>query len=86
MGSVVGVSFDSVEDNRAFAEKYDFPYPLLCDTDRAMSLAYGATVEGGKPYPDRISYIVDEQGVIAHAEEVGDINAHVQDVIARMQA
>jgi peroxiredoxin Q/BCP len=39
---VLGVSFDSVEENRAFTEKCDFPYALLCDTDRAIGLAYSA--------------------------------------------
>jgi hypothetical protein len=28
---ILGIRFDSVEDNRKFAEKYQFNFPLLCD-------------------------------------------------------
>ena len=39
---VLGISFDSVEENRAFAEKFDYPFRLLCDTERTVGMAYGA--------------------------------------------
>jgi len=41
---ILGASFDNVEDNRKFAEKFKFPFPLLCDTDRKIGLAYGAAL------------------------------------------
>ncbi len=31
---ILGASFDTPEENKAFAEKFDFPFPLLCDTKR----------------------------------------------------
>ena len=39
---VLGISFDTVDENRAFAEKFEFPYRLLCDVDRSVGIAYGA--------------------------------------------
>lgn len=64
---VLGVSFDSVEDNRAFAKKFDFPYRLLCDTDRSLGLAYGAARTADEGYAKRISYLIDEAGKILKA-------------------
>lgn len=82
---VLGVSFDTVAENRAFAEKYAFPYRLLCDTDRTLSLAYGATVSAKAKYPDRISYVIDRDGMIEWAEKVSDIEAHVPAALARLK-
>lgn len=64
---VIGVSFDTVEENRRFAEKFDFPFPLLCDTDRTIGLAYGAADSPKEEYARRIAYVIDEEGKIAQA-------------------
>jgi peroxiredoxin Q/BCP len=58
------VSFDGVEANAAFAKKFDFPYKLLCDTDRELGLAYGACKDATAGYANRISYLLDEQGKV----------------------
>ena len=62
---ILGASFDSPEENKAFKDKFDFPYDLLCDTDRAMGLAYGAAGDAGASHPARISYLIDPEGKIA---------------------
>ena len=64
---MIGVSFDSIEENRRFAEKFDFPFPLLCDTKRTIGLAYGAADSPKDEYARRIAYVIDEQGKIAQA-------------------
>ncbi len=71
-------------DNKAFADKFDFNYPLLCDTSKAMSVAYGACADDGAKYPDRITYIIDAHGKIEHAEKVSDIKEHVPAAMARL--
>jgi peroxiredoxin Q/BCP len=58
------VSFDTVEQNAAFAKKFDFPFRLLCDTDRKVGMAYGACTDPKAGYASRISYLIDEQGKI----------------------
>jgi len=63
----VGISFDDVAANAAFAKKFDFPFKLLCDTDRKIGLAYGACTDATAGYASRISYLIDEQGEIAVA-------------------
>jgi thioredoxin-dependent peroxiredoxin len=64
---VLGVSFDTVEENRAFAEKFSFPFPLLCDTERKIGVAYGAADSPKDGYARRIAYVIDESGKIAQA-------------------
>ena len=64
---MIGVSFDSVEENRRFAQKFDFPFPLLCDTDRRIGIAYGAADSAKDEYARRIAYVIDENGRIAEA-------------------
>jgi peroxiredoxin Q/BCP len=64
---VIGVSFDSVEENRQFAEKFNFPFPLLCDTEKKIGMAYGAADSPKDEYARRIAYVIDENGRIAQA-------------------
>jgi peroxiredoxin Q/BCP len=77
---VLGVSFDDVEDNAAFAKKFQFPFPLLCDTERAAGMAYGACDNAKAKTASRISYLIDEQGRIARVYpqvKPGEHPAHV---------
>ena len=62
---VLGASFDSVEDNAAFARKYDFNFPLLCDIERTLGMAYGACNNPQARHAARISVLIDESGKIA---------------------
>jgi peroxiredoxin Q/BCP len=64
---VCGISFDSVAENAAFASKFNYPFDLLCDTQRAVGLAYGACDAADEQYARRITYLIDKQGVIARA-------------------
>ena len=67
------MSFDTEEENRAFAEKFDFPYRLLCDTRREIGMAYGACDSPTDQYAKRITYVIGPDGLIAQA--VGQVNA-----------
>jgi len=71
-----------VQENAAFAAKFSFPYPLLCDTKREIGLAYGAcdTPEAGNPR--RISYVIGPEGRIEHAFPKVDAKTHPAAVLA----
>jgi peroxiredoxin Q/BCP len=58
------VSFDTVEDNAAFAKKFRFPFPLLCDTSRQIGMAYGACNSTDAEYANRITYVIDQRGKV----------------------
>lgn len=81
---IFGVSFDTEEENRAFAEKFNFPYKLLCDTDRKIGLAYGACDAASAQYAKRITYVIDPQGRISQA--IAQVNAreHPEELLAKI--
>ena len=69
---VLGVSKDTVESHRKFAEKYGLPYILLADPEKEVHMLYdvwkeknmyGKTVMGTV----RTTYLIDEDGVIVKA-------------------
>lgn len=64
---ILGVSPDSVEMHATWAEELGgISYPLLSDSDRAMSRAYDVLDSKGD-LPLRATFIVDPQGIIAYA-------------------
>lgn len=76
------MSFDTVAENAAFAAKFDFPYPLLCDTERTIGLAYGACDDSGASHARRISYVIGPDGRIAHRFDKVDPKTHPAEVLA----
>jgi peroxiredoxin Q/BCP len=65
-----------VEGNAKFAEKFHFQFPLLCDTDRSIGLAYGAAESPKDEYAKRIAYVIDENGKIAQAHAKVDARSY----------
>ena len=79
---VVGVSFDTPKDNAAFAGKHQFGFPLLSDSDHAVALAYGACSGPDARYPDRVSFLIDEHGIIEKVYDQVDPRDHPARVLA----
>jgi peroxiredoxin Q/BCP len=73
-----------VEANAAFAKKNDFRFPLLSDLDRSVALAYGACQDLKAAWPDRVSFLVDEQGQIARIYDRVDPRDHPASVLAEI--
>ena len=80
---IFGVSLDNENDNKAFAEKFSFPYPLLCDVDREVALSYQAVSSKGDQYAARISYVIGEDGKILESIENVDTKNHSNDLCSR---
>ncbi len=78
---ILGVSFDTVEENRAFAEKFRFPFRLLCDTQREIGIAYGACDTAKDGYARRISYVIGPAGAIVHVFPKVDAKSHPREVL-----
>jgi len=75
-----------VAENAAFAQKFSFPFPLLCDTTRAVGLAYGACDEAKAGYARRISYVIDENGKILKTYDSVTPRSHPAEVLADLTA
>jgi peroxiredoxin Q/BCP len=86
------VSPDEPSANRAFAEKFKFPFPLLSDPSKRMMTAYGA-------YGEKMMYGIRKQGVIRstvwigpdsvvkkHWRKVPDAAEHPAKVLEALQA
>ncbi len=85
---VLGASFDTPEDNRAFAEKYGYRGTLLSDIDHAVGRAYETLRAPEEPTPEyakRRTYLIDPDGVIRAAFRVTDIKSHPQEVLDRLR-
>tara|TARA_Y100000588_G_scaffold115339_1_gene126436 strand:+ start:458 stop:895 length:438 start_codon:yes stop_codon:yes gene_type:complete len=80
---IFGVSLDNENDNKAFAEKFSFPYPLLCDVDREVALSYQAVSSKEDQYAARISYVIGEDGKILESIENVDTKNHSNDLCSR---
>lgn len=67
---ILGVSADSAKAQAKFKEKYEFPFPLLADEDKAVIQAFGVWGPKkfmGKEYDGihRTTFIIDETGIIS---------------------
>ncbi|MDQ0645937.1 peroxiredoxin Q/BCP [Microbacterium natoriense] len=85
--AVIGVSPDSVDEIRAFADAEALTFPLLADSDAAVAKAWG--VWGEKTVGDRTfdgvirsTFVLDGDGVVQRAEYGVDADGHV----ARLRA
>jgi peroxiredoxin Q/BCP len=79
---VIGVRFNSPEENAAFAKKHGFNFPLLSDAERTTAIAYGACENAKARYADRVSFLIDEHGVIARVYDKVNPRDHAARILA----
>jgi thioredoxin-dependent peroxiredoxin len=81
---ILGVSFDTVEENKAFAEKFAFPYKLLSDTNRQMGMNYGAASAPDAGYAQRVAYLIGPDGTVRHVWPKADPKSFAQQALAQL--
>ncbi|MBK8099413.1 MAG: redoxin domain-containing protein [Planctomycetes bacterium] len=82
---VLGASFDSKEANGKFRAKYEFPFPLLCDTEQKLAKAYGAE-QADKPYPARAAVVIGPDGKVVKWWGKVDAKTFPETVLAELPA
>jgi peroxiredoxin Q/BCP len=80
----LGVSFDTAAENRAFAEKFGYTFPLLCDTERKLGLAYRACDDASEKYAKRFTYVVGPDGKIEQAIDTKDPAGQADSILKRV--
>ncbi len=60
--SVVGVSTDECEEQKAFRSKYGLPFPLIADRSKAVATQYG--VLGPRGNARRVTFLIDPRGTV----------------------
>ena len=87
---VIGVSPDKVETHQKFMEKQGLNFPLLSDTEKKVSEAYGAYGEK-KLYGKlsmgiiRSTFIIDEKGLIERIWSKVKVKGHVDEVLEALK-
>jgi peroxiredoxin Q/BCP len=78
---ILGISFDTVEDNAAFAKKLNFPFRLLCDSNRDIGMKYGACDSPDAEYAKRITYVIDSEGNIKQVHPKVSASTHPAELL-----
>ena len=78
---IIGVGFNSPEDNEAWALQEDYLYEIWTDSDKTLALAYGAALIESQPFPLRVTVVLDGAGDLALEYAVSDIGTHPSDVL-----
>ncbi len=78
---VLGVSLDDFETQCDFGAKNAVTFPLISDSDRSISEAYGV-VRSLLPVDKRITFVIDPQGKIASRfQHEFQVSKHLDDVL-----
>ena len=62
---VIGISSDSPESHRRFADRFRLPFLLLSDMHGDVRERYGVPKTFGL-IPGRVTYLIDREGVVRH--------------------
>lgn len=87
---LLGVSANTIKSHEKFAAKYALPFPLLSDESHKMIEAYeawGPKKSFGREFEGvhRKTYLIDEQGRIAHIWPKVDPKAHSAEVLSVLE-
>ena len=88
---VLGISTDNIESHNKFAVKYNLPFTLLADDEKAVVEQYGVWGEKtsfGKTYfgTRRMSFLVNPEGKIAKVYKKVKPAGHAMEVVEDIQA
>jgi peroxiredoxin Q/BCP len=79
---VVGISVDSSDSHKTFAEKYHLPFPLLADTRAEVAARYGALSDWLViKLARRYTFLISPQGRIAKAYLSVDTSRHSTEIL-----
>ncbi|MBD2161140.1 MAG: peroxiredoxin [Limnothrix sp.] len=83
--AVIGVSSDSVDSHKTFAEKYSLPFALVSDRDGALRKAYGVP-NTLFVVPGRVTYVIDKAGIVRHQfNDLLNAKGHVTEALKIVQ-
>ncbi len=81
---VIGISSDSADSHRRFAERFKLPFALLSDHDGAVRARYGVPRTLGL-MPGRVTYLIDRNGVVRHVfSSQLQTSRHVQEMLEKL--
>jgi len=63
---IVGISGDSVESHKNFADKHNLPFTLLADTKNEVRELFDVPTSFFGTVPGRVTYVVNNEGTVIH--------------------
>jgi thioredoxin-dependent peroxiredoxin len=79
---VIGISMDTVAEQKAFSDKFSLPFPLLADTTGAICDAY--RVEHPKSLPRRETFLF-RNGILVHHDRAVNPKTQANDVLRKIE-
>ena len=81
---VLGVSEDSLDSHKAFADKYALPFALLDDTSHALTTAFGVPVSSG--HAKRVTFVIDAAGKVRKVFPDVNPDGHAGELLEALKA
>jgi peroxiredoxin Q/BCP len=81
---ILGVSLDSTNSHKKFAEKYGLNFPLISDKEKHIATTYGV-LKDTRTSTNRVTFIIDKNGRIAHIFPKVDVTKHTEEVVAALK-
>lgn len=79
---VLGISSDSVESHKGFAEKNRLTFKLLADTKKEVRNAFGVPRAVLGLIAGRVTYIVDLKGIVRHVHNaLANTDSHITEAL-----
>ena len=78
---IVGVSVDDCPAQKAFAQKYGLPFPLVADSEKKVADLYG--VLGPRGSARRVTFLIDPDGKVVEVVDSSSPEAHLKAARAR---
>jgi thioredoxin-dependent peroxiredoxin len=83
---VVGISSDSVDSHRGFAEKHKLPFTLLSDQGGKVRRLYEVPTTFGL-FPGRVTYVIDEDGAVRNVfSSQIEVEKHVEEALKTLES
>lgn len=83
---VIGISGQSVESHKSFAEKYHLTYTLLSDTNNKIRKKFGVPSNLFGLIPGRVTYIINKKGKVIHLfNSQSNLLGHVDEALKILQ-
>ena len=90
--TIVGASFDTVEEQKRFADEQGFSFALISDPDRKIGELYGTARAEDDPavgFPKRTSFLISPDGLIAaiwDQDSITDFQTHGDEVLSEIRS
>lgn len=81
---LVGISTDSLESHKQFAEHHKLPFHLISDADGAIAKAYGVPNTAG--FLGRQTFVIGPDGNVKKIYRSVDVSKHASEIVADVKS